>query len=356
MPVKDGMVTNRFRVRKAAETLRFLRERGAIPIVVAHIGRDPGTTLEPVAGALADEIAGVRFVHGISREDVAESLDATSEGDVMVLENVRSHPGEKKNDPEFAAMLASYADLYVNDAFAVAHRADASVVGVPQYLPHYAGLLFEKEIAELSKGITPSEPSLLILGGAKFETKEALLHAALTRYSKVFVGGALANDFFRARGLEVGISLVSESAEGVRDIKDHERIMLPVDVVVEGPSGVRTCAPEEVGPQDAILDVGPKSIAEIGALLADYQFVLWNGPLGNYERGFNEQTEELAGLMAASHATSIVGGGDTIASIEALELGEQFSHLSTGGGAMLDYLVDGKLPAIDALLAPQPSV
>lgn len=355
VPVEDGIVTNRFRVQKAAETIQFLSERGAIPIVVAHIGRDPETTLEPVAGALVDEVGGVRFVHGIVGEEVVESINAAGEGDVLVLENVRCHTGEKKNDPEFAKLLASYADIYVNDAFAVAHRADASVVGVPAYLPHYAGILFEKEIAELSKGLTPPEPSLLILGGSKFETKEALLHAALKRYTKVFVGGALANDFFRARGLEVGISLTSEAVGGVSDIKDHERIMLPSDVVVEGPSGVRTCTPEEVGPQDAILDVGPASVAEIGALLNDYQFVLWNGPLGNYERGFTEQTEELAGVVAASHATSIVGGGDTIASIEALELGGQFSHLSTGGGAMLDFLVDGHLPAIDALRGPQPS-
>ncbi len=348
-PVENGVVTDSYRIEQAVPTLREIAERGARVIVVAHIGRDPSETLAPVADVLHRLLPTVEFVPSLVGEEVSRAIESLPEGGILLLENLRSEEGETKNDPAFAEALAMLADYYVDDAFGATHRAHASIVGVPARLPAFAGRLLERELVEMAKGLEPETPSLFILGGAKFETKEPLLEAALPRYDRVFIGGALANDFLKAEGFTVGRSLVSEGAERVAELLASGKILLPVDVVVEGPDGVVTKRADHVGPEETIVDIGPESVTELGVHIARANTILWNGPLGLFEKGYTESTEQVAELVADAKGHSIVGGGDTVAAIRELGLAEKFNFLSTGGGAMLDYLVDGSLPGVEAL-------
>ncbi|MFZ2983656.1 MAG: phosphoglycerate kinase, partial [Minisyncoccia bacterium] len=280
-------------------------------------------------------------------------------GEILVLENVRRNRGEKMNDPAFSEELAALADVFVQDSFDTCHRAHASIVGVPKLLPSYAGLLLEEEVRELRKALTPKSPSLAVIGGAKFSTKEAVLTTLLEKYDHVFVGGALANDFLKAMGHEVGKSLVSlEIDGGMARIASNPKLLLPIDSLVV-PAGAhlvsgactnaRVANVTDIRADEAVLDHGPDTITLLASLAHDTKSVLWNGPLGNYENGFIDATDSFARAVAASGAHSVVGGGDTIASIESLGLLSQFSFVSTGGGAMLDFLAKGTLPGIDAL-------
>lgn len=348
-PVKDGKVTDRYRIEQAAPTLVELSIRGARVIVVAHIGRDPKESLAPVAEVLREFVPHLLFVPDVVGVAAHAAIDALPDGGVLLLENVRSEEGEEKNDPVFADRLASLAEYYVDDAFGATHRAHASIVGVPARLPAFAGLLLARELVEMDKGLRPESPSLFILGGAKFETKEPLLEAALPRYDHIFIGGALANDFLKAEGFVVGKSLVSEGASRAAELIASGKILLPLDVVVEGPDGVVTKRADDVSPEDTIVDVGPETVTELGVRIAHAKTILWNGPLGLYERGYIKSTESVAELIADVSGHSIVGGGDTVAAIRELGLADKFNFLSTGGGAMLDYLVDGSLPGVEAL-------
>ena len=351
VPIENGVVADAFRIEMALGTLEELSARGAKVIVVAHLGRNPEDSLAPVYEVLRTKVPRAKFVPALVGEDADAAVADLRDGDILLLENVRSHAGEEKNDPEFAAALARHADYYVNDAFGATHRAHASIVGVPSHIPGCAGLLLEKELQELSKGLTPESPSLFILGGAKFDTKEPLLEAALPRYDRILIGGALANDFLKAEGFAVGKSLVSEhGTEKVSELLASGKIIAPVDVVVETPDGVHTKAASHVGPDDKIVDIGPETVTELGVRITHAKDILWNGPLGLYEGGYMESTKSVAQLVADAPAHSIVGGGDTVAAIRELGLQDQFGFLSTGGGAMLDYLVDGKLPGVDALM------
>jgi 3-phosphoglycerate kinase len=352
VPVENGVVGDRFRVEMAAPTLKELANRGAKVIVMAHLGRKPEESLAPVYEVLKEHIPGARFVPHLIGEDVTKAIAELPEGGVLLLENVRSHEGETKNDSALADALAQLADYYVNDAFGATHRAHASISGVPARIPGFAGLLLEKELKELSKGLTPESPSLFILGGAKFETKEPLLEASVGRYDTIFIGGALANDFLKAEGFSVGKSLVSEhGVEKVAELIATGKLLLPVDVVVESPDGVHTKRAEHVATEDKIVDVGPETVTELGVRIARAKSILWNGPLGLFEGGYMESTKSVAQLVADAPGYSLVGGGDTVAAIRELKLEDKFGFLSTGGGAMLDYLVDGKLPGVEALEA-----
>lgn len=350
VPIEDGVVTDTYRIEKAAPTIQELSSRGAKVIVVAHIGRDPATSLAPVAEAFKRFVPAAAFVSDLTGDAAKQAIEALPEGGVLLLENVRSNEGEKKNDPEFGRALSSLADIYVDDAFGATHREHASIVGVPQHLPAYAGLLLARELEEMQKGLEPESPSLFILGGAKFATKEPLLEAALPRYDHIFVGGALANDFLKAEGFVVGKSLVSEEGlEKVQELLATGKILLPADVVVEGPDGVHTKASDAVGPEDKIVDVGPESVTELGTRIAHANTIVWNGPLGLFEDGHTNSTKSVAQLVADVQGHSLIGGGDTVAAIRELGLEDKFNFLSTGGGAMLDYLVDGVLPGVEAL-------
>jgi phosphoglycerate kinase len=276
-------------------------------------------------------------------------------GDVLMLENLRRNKGETANDPAFATSLAELADVFVEDAFDVCHREHASVVGVPELLPSYAGLLVEEEVKHLTKALNPGTPSLAIIGGAKFSTKEPVLKRLLEVYNRVFVGGALANDFMRASGKGVGKSLLSKDTDEreIRALLASPRLMLPLDEVTATKGSMRaaghTVSLDAVPADEMILDDGPKTVDALAKLTIGAKTILWNGPLGNYENGFVDATEGLAKAIAQSDAYSILGGGDTVAAVEKLGLSEKFSFISTGGGAMLDFLATGTLPGLKVL-------
>lgn len=353
-PIENNEVSSDFRLRRTLPTIEFLSRAGAKVIVCGHIGRAPTETLEPVYRAIAQHIPHVSFSPVAIGSKARANVRALNCGDVLVLENLRRYPGETKNDTEFARELASLADVFVQDAFDTAHRDHASIVGIPTFLPSYAGLLFEQEVQELSSALTPKHSALAIIGGAKFSTKEPVLKKLLSVYDNVVVGGALANDFLAAKGYALGASLTSGAdASLIKDLLSNERLVVPVDVVVAPPkeksTASRVAALNSIAPTEAVLDSGPDTNQHITSLVQDAKTILWNGPLGHYESGFTEGTRSLAQAISQSSARSIVGGGDTITAIEELGISENFSFISTGGGAMLSFLTHGTLPGIEAL-------
>ncbi len=360
-PIENGEVANDFRLRRTIPTIEFLASKGAKVIMCGHIGRDPSETLQPVYRALAKRLPHVSFSGESIGERARAAARALYPGDILVLENLRRHKGEVENNPAFAKELAQLADVFVQDAFDTAHRLHASIVGVPDILPSYAGLLLAEEVRQLFVARTPARPSLAIIGGAKFSTKEPVLKELFSLYEKVFVGGALANDFLLAKGYTVGTSLVSGADDNaVRAFLVNNSLLLPVDAYM-----ARKDAPREdarvgdvtnVADDEAILDAGPQTQKQLAQLSQCAKTILWNGPLGHYESGFTEGTKALALAIAQSGAHSIVGGGDTITAIEELGIAEHFSFISTGGGAMLAFLTHGTLPGIEAILQSQAQV
>lgn len=343
VPVSDeGIVLDHDadRIRKSLPTIEFLKEAGAKVIIIAHIGRDPQESLKPVAQYMNIPLVPIS---GFTR-------DAMGDNQVVLLENVRSNPGEEANDDTFAQMLAGYADIYVNDGFSVSHRAHASVVGVAKLLPSFAGLQLVKEVESLNKVLDPEHPSLLVMGGAKFETKLPVIEKLLPIMDHVFIGGALVNNFLKERGYEVGVSLIDKDAR-LGDLVNHPKIIIPTKVVVQNDAMHDTTSPgkliTETIPSDRIVDVVIPD--ELKAVLSEVKTIIWNGPMGNYENGFTEGTLELTKLIADTGAFSLIGGGDSVALIESLGLEQKFGFLSTGGGAMLEYLAQGTLPGIAVL-------
>ncbi|TSC70142.1 MAG: Phosphoglycerate kinase [Parcubacteria group bacterium Gr01-1014_46] len=351
VPIIDGHVADTFRLDRVIETIDFLREKEAKVIIISHI-ESGEKTLVPVWHYLNGFVP-VDFCPTYFTPGAIDKLLNLKDKGVLMFENLRVNPGEKANDSEFAKKLSGMAEIYVNDAFAVSHRKHASIVGVPEFLPHYGGPLLKQEIEHLSKVFNPERPFLFILGGAKFDTKMPLIEKYLEKADKVFLVGALANNLYKARGFEVGTSLVSLTKSSIKEIADNKKIVTPVDVTVTNSKGeVSFKKVGEIEKDECIVDVGPEAIDQLKKLLEESKTILWNGPLGNYELGFVDKTEALATMAAdvtTSEVTTIVGGGDTIASINKLGLNDKFTFISTGGGAMLDFLVNETLPGIDAL-------
>ncbi len=353
VPIENGVVTNQFRLMQALPTIRHLIHEGAKVILITHIGRDPQETVAPLLPILKKHMP-VSYVPDLLGDAVREAVSTLADGEVLLLENLRSVPGETENDERVSRRLASYADMYVNDAFAVSHRAHASIVGVPEHLHSTVGLNFFEEYSRLSRVLTPHHPALFILGGAKFETKQPLVERYLKEYDRVFVGGALANDFFKSMGYEVGTSVIGDTALVGNKILNDPKLLLPVDVTVDGPRGIRVTKPTEVAHDEKILDAGPETIRMLLPHVCDAKTILWNGPLGFYEGGFAECTLEVGKMIAKeSKAYSVLGGGDTIAAIESLGLHDRYSFVSTAGGAMLEFLEKGTLPGIEAIRSAQ---
>jgi phosphoglycerate kinase len=349
VPLVEGMVRNRFRLERVAETIRQLQDAGASVVVAGHIGRDPEASLRPVGTALQDLVS-IEWGGSVSAPDFVQRVQALKPGSCILVENLRQDERERANDPQFAADLAAPFDLYVNDAFSVMHREHASMVGVPQYLPAYAGNQVVREIGALQEAMQPQSPSLFLLGGAKFDTKLGLVEQYLHVYDEVFLGGALAHDALVARGYEVGQSLLSDLSLDAHEFICSENVLLPTDVVVQRADGSSATVPvENVTPTDTIFDCGPETVSWLSTRIAAAQTVLWNGPFGNYEAGFVSGTEGVARSVADSAAASYVGGGDTVAAIDAIQRNDDFTFISTGGGAMLQYLEHGELPALAAL-------
>jgi phosphoglycerate kinase len=347
VPIVGDEVRDDFRIKRALPTLKLLKDAGAKTIVISHIENELTDSLGRVAAYVSKLIEVKAFVSRLA--DAPTVASALKDGEIIILENLRTDPGEKDNGPGFSGRLAALADIYVNDAFSVSHRGHASIVGVPRLIPAYAGPLLAQEIEELSKAFNPPKPFLFILGGAKFDTKLPLIEKFLELADNTFVGGALANDLFKEKGLEVGLSMVSKTPVNLRHIEKNPKLMLPSDVVVANPMAKITKSPEQVGPDESIFDAGPRTISDLSDMLSEAQFVLWNGTLGAYEHGYSEGTENLAKAIVESRARSIIGGGDTIAAVSKIGILDKFSFVSTGGGAMIEFLAKGTLPGIDAL-------
>jgi phosphoglycerate kinase len=355
VPVANGVVTNSFRLRKALPTIEYLQQHRARVVLIGHIGEKGTETLQPVFEAMKEFIPDIKFCPVSTGAEARAAVRALLPGDVLMMENLRRNAGETKNDKVFAAELAELADIFVEDSFDVCHREHASVVGVAEILPSYAGLQVEEEVRELSKGLTPQHPGLAIIGGAKFGTKEPVLKKLLTAYDRVFVGGALGNDFVQASGYGVGKSLTSgANIQEIKLLLANRKLAIPLDSIVGAVGATRETGREaalnDTQPDEMILDDGPQTVAMLAARVKEAKTILWNGPLGNYENGFTDATEALAKLIAESGAHSIIGGGDTVAAIEKLGISDRISFISTGGGAMLDFLAKGTLPGISVLL------
>lgn len=353
VPVENGKVTDTFRLKAALPTILYLQKHHARVILVSHITGTGTESLRPMYEALKEFVPRLSFCETSIGPVARETIRRMVPGEVVLLENLRRHKGEEKNDPTFARELASLADVFVQDSFDVCHRTHASVVGVPEFLPSYAGFTVEKEVKELAKARRPKRPALAVVGGAKFSTKEPFLKQLLTAYDYVFVGGALANDFIRAKGYSVGSSLVSEEGQDtMRTLMKNKRLIVPVDVITAPLEGTReeghAVAVKDIPPTEAVLDIGPHTSAALVELVLKSKTVLWSGPLGRFEHGFSDGNRALARAIIGN-AHSIIGGGDTIAALDALGVTSEFSFVSTGGGAMLDYLTDGRLPGLDAL-------
>lgn len=347
VPLEKGAVADSYRISRIFPTLSFLKERGALSLIVSHIEGKGGDSLRPVAEFLRAR-GPIAFVE--TMEAARAALDSMEKGGCALLENIRRFKGEKENDEMFAKTLASLADYFVNDAFSVSHRAHASIVGVPKFIPGFAGLLFEEEVKRLSKAFSPAHPFLLILGGAKFETKLPLLRAFAGVADVLYVCGALANDIYKARGYETGISLVSGCAIEPA-ILENPKMRVPTDVIARSASGSLEKGADAVEPGEKIVDAGSNALSDLRALIEEAAFVLWNGPLGEYENGYDAGTKAVAQMLALCDAETIIGGGDSVAVVGKLGLLERFSFVSTGGGAMLEFLANGTLPGIEALLS-----
>ncbi|MFA6006459.1 MAG: phosphoglycerate kinase [Candidatus Paceibacterota bacterium] len=344
VPITDGEVTEDFRLNRIKPTIEYLKENKVKIILVGHIGHDGEESTEPIA-----RYFGFLYVDSLDPKIVNEKVDALLPGEGVVLKNIRTDPREEQNDPIFAKELASCADFFVNESFPDAHRSYASVVGVTEYLPSYAGLEFAEEVVQLSGAFEPTHPFLCIFGGAKADTKIPLVHQFAGKADTVFVGGSLANTLFRVKGYETGLSLVDGDLKEAKKILGYKNVLLPADVVVDRDGQSLTKNPDLVQTNENMLDVGLDTIQMLGKEIAKARFVLWNGPLGVYEKGYKEGTESMAKILAESKAGTIVGGGDTIASIKKLGLLDKFTFVSIGGGAMIDFLAKGTLPAIEAL-------
>lgn len=348
VPVENGAILDDFRIKRIIPTIQFLQKKKTKIILLSHTGRDKKETLKPVYEYLKKDFD-IFFAEDIFGDKTAELIDNMKDGQILMLENLRKYDGEKNNDEGFAKKLASLGDIYVNESFATSHRSHASIVGIPKFLPSYSGILFNEEIKELSKSFKPTSPSVFILGGDKFETKLPLINKMVNIVDFVFVGGALANNFFREKGFSVGKSSVSKSEITTGSLLKNKKIILPVDVVVKKGNKVKTKYPNEVLPDEIILDAGSETILKLKEILTDAKFILFNGPLGDYKKGFNRATSDLTELLANSKAETIVGGGDTVAVVRDLKMEDKIGFLSTGGGAMIKFLAEGTLVGIEAL-------
>lgn len=348
LPVKNGQVEDDFRIKKALPTIEFLQKKNAKIILITHLGKG-GETLAPVAKAL-NKFIKVKFLPEIISQQVTEAVKEMKEGEVILLENLRNDPGEKESSQMFALSLAKMADLYVNESFPVDHREDASIVLLPKILPAYAGLQLLEEIKNLSRAFEkPKHPFLFILGGAKFSTKMPLIEKYLELADHIFIGGALANDFLKKSGYEVGQSLVDDTDYNIAKILKNKKLILPVDVMIKKGDELVNKKVDEVNKDEIILDIGSETVENLAPLIKKSKLILWNGPLGKYEAGGAESTKKILKLVADSKAECIIGGGDTVALITEMKIEKEFSFVSTGGGATLEFLSSGTLPGIKAL-------
>jgi 3-phosphoglycerate kinase len=368
VPMKEGDILDYKRIDASLETLRYLSDHGAKVIVCSHLGRPDGKpnakySLKPVANALASRLhIDVTFASDIAGPSAHEAIEGMHDGDIVMLENVRFDPGEEQNDPVFARKLADLADIYVNDAFGTAHRAHASTEGVAHYLPSAAGFLMQTEISALSKLIEePQQPYVCVIGGAKVKDKVGVFTKLMEKVHAFCIGGGMANTFLAAKGVNVGTSLRDDdlapasSIIGLAHTRDVS-LLLPIDAVVsssfDDDAGAHVVDLPQVA-DEMILDIGPKTAQQYANIIETAKTVVFNGPMGVYEKPeYREGTRAIGDAMkkaTQSGATTVVGGGDAAAAAEELKFAEHVSHVSTGGGATLEFLEGKELPGIKAL-------
>ena len=370
VPLKNGVIGDDTRIRASLPTIQYALAQGATVVLASHLGRPKGQpdqelSLQPIATRLSDLLSRpVAFADDCVGASAAEAvLNAQGDGDIVLLENLRFHPEEEKNDPAFAKALAALADLYVDDAFGAAHRAHASVEGITHFLPKAAaGLLMEKELQYLGHALeSPARPFVAIIGGAKVSDKLEVIENMLGKVDRLIIGGAMAYTFFKSRGIPVGRSLVEDDKlDAARTIEADAAakgvtLALPVDHVVADKVDARA-ATELLKVGDAAigdrlgLDIGPETIKHYEGLLADAKTVVWNGPMGVFEiDAFAAGTNAVARAVAAVNGTTIVGGGDSIAAVKKAGIADRITHISTGGGASLEFLGGRRLPGVEAL-------
>ncbi|MGF1455670.1 MAG: phosphoglycerate kinase [Alphaproteobacteria bacterium] len=371
VPTENGTVTDATRIERSARTLKDLAAAGARVVMLSHFGRPkgqvvPDMSLQPVVQAVADVLgAPVAFAEDCVGEPARRVISSLSDGTFAVLENTRFHAGEEKNDPDFTRALAALGDVFVADAFSAAHRAHASTEGLAHHLPTYAGRAMEAELAALETALTaPDRPVVAVVGGAKISSKLDLLNNLIARVDKLVIGGGMANTFLAAEGTAVGASLCEHDlADTARAImaaaKDQDcEIILPADGVVarefraEAPS--RTVPIDAVGTDDMILDVGTDTVQHIARVFDEAKTVVWNGPLGAFEitpfdNGTNMAARHAALLTRSGRLTSVAGGGDTVAALNRAGASEDFTYISTAGGAFLEWLEGKSLPGVEIL-------
>jgi len=361
--MSNGSIADDARIRAVVPTLQHLAQRGARVIVMSHLGRpkdrEPELSLRPVGAHLARLVERqVQFAEDCVGEPAESAARKLADGQILLLENVRFHKEDEANDPQFARELASLGELFVNDAFAASHRAHASVVGVANYLPAFAGELMQAELEALRRALDqPRRPMIAVVGGAKVSTKVGVLRNLLEKVDALLVGGAMANTFFKARGWPTGAGLVEDTALDEANAvaeKAGDKLVLPIDLVcarrMEAGQPLRIMAADAVEPGWMALDIGNQSVAVFSDRLRGAGTVIWNGPVGVTEiPDFSDGTKALGEAIAECGGYTLVGGGDTVAAIDSLGLAGRFSHVSTGGGATLEYLEGKKLPGIAIL-------
>ncbi|AQS59148.1 phosphoglycerate kinase [Desulforamulus ferrireducens] len=367
VPLDGEVITDDTRIRKALPTIQYLMEQGARVILASHLGRPKGEVVEkyrltPVARRLSELLGKeVIKVNDSVGEEVKQAIAAMQNGDVLLLENVRFHAEETKNDEKYARQLAELADVFVNDAFGAAHRAHASTAGIAKYLPAVAGFLMEKELTMLGQAVTtPRRPFVAIIGGAKVSDKIGVIENLLSKVDTLIIGGGMANTFLRAQGYQTGKSLVEpDKVDLARELIERAatrqvELLLPTDVVVarafEPTAENRVVTVTKIPEDWVVLDIGPATAAKYAEAVQKAATVVWNGPMGVFEMDvFAKGTEAVAKALADSSAITIIGGGDSVAAVNKIGVADKISHISTGGGASLEFLEGKELPGVAVL-------